>query len=301
MNSPLVARTGQTKRGHPVSINLAPDPDLRRHIARLFITIVDQPDDAILEDFIVSETGFIRILLTGEWETLEDGVWRGYRGSVLFGAQSRPFRCRVKGAFAMCGFAILPGAWRSLTGIDHRDLADRVKRLVGPIGDRLDQAGDDPWSHDATFAALNSAVRTWVEVTGGEIDSVAERFDQRIHLDPTRSVADLAREIAVTPRTLDRRIQTSFGLSPKMVLRRARFLDMAATVRGIAVPDEEMLASLRFYDQSHQVREFRHFTGMTPGAFQRASTPLFNLALESRQRRKYELADRTGERVPWLA
>ncbi|PCD03735.1 hypothetical protein COC42_05125 [Sphingomonas spermidinifaciens] len=301
MNDVLVARTGITKRGHPVSVNRPPDEDLGRHIARLFITIVDQPEDGVIEDFIVSETGFIRILLTGEWQALEGGEWRDYAGPILFGAQSRPFRCRVRGPFAMCGFAILPGAWRSLTGIDHRDLADRVRRLVGPVGDRLDQAGADPWSHGPTFAALNAAVRDWIRLGSGEVDAVAERFDRRIHVDPTRSVADLAREIAVTPRTLDRRVQASFGMSPKMVLRRARFLDMAATVRGLAVPDEEMLAALRFYDQSHQVREFRHFTGMTPGAFQRASTPLFNLALESRQRRKFELAGQADERIPWLA
>ncbi|WP_315760660.1 AraC family transcriptional regulator [Sphingomonas sp. Y38-1Y] len=301
MPSPLVARTGQTQRGHPVSINLAPDTDLARHIARLFITIVEQPEEAVLEDFIVSETGFVRILLTGAWETLEEGGWHPYAGPVLFGAQSRPFRARVRGSFAMCGFAILPGAWRSLTGIDHHDLADRVQRVSGPIGDRLAQAGDDPWSHARTFAALNSVVRDWIRLGTGEIDAIAERFDQRVHLDPTRSVAELAREVGTTPRTLDRRIQAGFGMGPKLVLRRARFLDMAATVRGIAVPDEAMLAALRFYDQSHLVREFRHFTGMTPTAFERASTPLFNLALESRQRRKYELASRAGERIPWLA
>lgn len=286
--------------GHPVSINVAPPPDLDRHIARMFVTIVDLPDEAVLEDFIVSEPGFVRVLMRGAWEALEPGGWRAYKGPILFGSQSRPFRARVRGPFAMAGFAILPGGWRSLTGIDHRTIIDRVLRIEGEVGASLTDACADVDAPDATFAALGEAVRGWIGA-GAPVDPIAERFDLMVQADPTRSVAEIARSMAVTPRTLDRRWLASGGVPPKLALRRSRFLDMAAVVRGIAVPDEAMLAALRFYDQSHQVREFRHFTGMTPGAFARASTPLFNLALESRQRRKFELASRSGGRIPWLA
>lgn len=60
-------------------------------------------------------------------------------------------------------------------------------------------------------------------------------------------------------------------------------LDMAAAVRGISSPGEEEQAALRFADQSHLNREFRHFIGMTPGQFEKAPTPLLNAILKLRE------------------
>jgi len=39
---------------------------------------------------------------------------------------------------------------------------------------------------------------------------------------------------------------------------------------------------LRYFDQSHLNREFRHFFGMTPGQFEKATTPLFTAGLKLR-------------------
>ena len=71
-------------------------------------------------------------------------------------------------------------------------------------------------------------------------------------------------------------------MTPKAVLRRSRFLDMAAAVRGMRQPDEEEQAALRFSDQSHLNREFRYFIDMTPGTFEKAQTPLLNAVLQLR-------------------
>jgi hypothetical protein len=68
-------------------------------------------------------------------------------------------------------------------------------------------------------------------------------------------------------------------------MRRSRFLDMATAVRGISDPGEEERAALRFSDQSHLNREFRYFINMTPGIFEKTSTPLLNAVLKLRHDR----------------
>lgn len=300
MASPLVPRTGQTVRGLPVSLNRAPPPHLARYVARFFITIVDQPGDHLVEDFLLNETAFMRVLVRGDWDAFVDGEWQRYDGPLLFGAQSKPLRVRVRGPLATAGFGILPGAWQALTGGSAEAVIDRLAALEGALGDSFARATARIDDHEATFAAMIEAAAIWAGATIGAIDPVAEAFERLVHLDPVRPVADIARAIGVSPRTLDRRVRAAFGIAPKLVLRRSRFLDMAAVVRGLVVADEETLAALRFYDQSHRGREFRRFAGMTPVAFDRAQTPLLTLGIESRQRRKLENTLSFGGHVPWL-
>ena len=84
------------------------------------------------------------------------------------------------------------------------------------------------------------------------------------------------------------------------MLRRSRFLDMAAVLRGLAVPDADDLAEERFYDASHLNREFRLFLDMPPNRFRKTPTLLFTPGLEVRQQRK--LTDMAMEQaVPWVA
>ena len=100
--------------------------------------------------------------------------------------------------------------------------------------------------------------------------------------DSTIRIDDAAAELGLSIRQLERRCLASFGLSPKAVLRRSRFLDMAMAVRGFSSPSEEQLAALRYFDQSHLTREFKRFAGMTPKAFERTVTPLFTAGLNLR-------------------
>ena len=102
-------------------------------------------------------------------------------------------------------------------------------------------------------------------------------------------------------RPLERVVNRDFGLSPKQVLRRARALDMASHLRGVADLDEAEEIALRYYDESHLIHEFSAFFGMSPRQFVATPQPLLTLALESRQARRLEALKRIepGEARPW--
>jgi AraC-like DNA-binding protein len=90
-------------------------------------------------------------------------------------------------------------------------------------------------------------------------------------------------------------------MAPKQVLRRARALDMASHLRGVADSAEAEELELRYYDQSHMIREFTELFGMAPRQFIATPQPLMTLALESRQARRLALLSRLepGEARPW--
>ena len=101
--------------------------------------------------------------------------------------------------------------------------------------------------------------------------------------------------------TLERIVGRDFGMPPKQVLRRARALDMASHLRGVADQDEAEELALRYYDQSHLIREFTELFGMSPGQFVATPQPILTLALESRQSRRLEALERLGpgDVRPW--
>ncbi|RHW18727.1 AraC family transcriptional regulator [Sphingomonas gilva] len=308
MTAPLDPRTGHTRQGLPVSRNRQPGADLREHVARLFVTIIDQPEGHTTSDFVLNDTPFIRVLPRGSWEAeVSPGEWRRFAGAVLFGAQARPQRVRCTGPMAVAGFAIRPGGWFGLFDEVAEVFADRLVPLaeVAPrFAADMVAACAEVDSIDATFAALEAGVRAHLRERSARLANAAmAAFELIARNDPVRRVADIADALDMDVTYFARQVRRHFGHAPKTVLRRARFLDIAAVMRGLAVPSADELAALRFYDQSHLTREFRLFTGMTPARFERSATPLLTPGLESRQQRKLDdLATlRPGERAPWLA
>jgi len=59
---------------------------------------------------------------------------------------------------------------------------------------------------------------------------------------------------------------------------------------------------LRYYDQSHLIRDFTALIGMSPRQFVKQPQPLMTLSLETRQARRLEMLDRLapGQSPPWL-
>ncbi len=295
----VVPRTGASHAGAPLSVSRTPAESIAGHVARLFVTIIERPADAVLDDFLLHENAYIRVPVVGTWEAPADGTWTRYEGPLLFGAQQRRFPVRARGPVIAAGFAIRPGGWFSFGDAPADALADRVLPVGGDWGAALRWATADVYDLEQTFARLEQVLRERIAVRAVPADPVIAAFERIARIDPLRSVAEIAAEFGMSARRLDRVVRAHFGHLPKTVLRRSRFLDAAAVMRGLAVPSADELAELRFYDASHLNREFREFVGMTPAQFRRTPTMLFTPSLEVRQQRKrVELAPHVVA-APW--
>jgi AraC-like DNA-binding protein len=81
-------------------------------------------------------------------------------------------------------------------------------------------------------------------------------------------------------RQLGRIIRRDFGMPPKQVMRRARALDMASHLHGVADEAEAEELILRYFDQAQMTREFTELFGVTPRRFVKTPNPLLTLALD---------------------
>lgn len=270
------------------SRNYAPASKLLPFLRRFYIFDAALPDSFELEDMLLADNAFVRILLKGDWacET-PDGTWTPLSGALVFGANSRALRVRVKGPFSVASFAIRPSAWPALFATPAAAAADKVLPLSqfwdADLAATMEREVRGAANDATQVAAMTHAIERQLDRVGvHQIDPIVASFEGIARNDSTIRVEEAARLLGLSARQLERRCLAGFGLSPKAVLQRCRFLDMASAMRGLSEADESELAALRYFDQSHLNREFRRYTNMTPGAFQRAATPLFTASLKLR-------------------
>jgi methylphosphotriester-DNA--protein-cysteine methyltransferase len=82
-----------------------------------------------------------------------------------------------------------------------------------------------------------------------------------------RSVAEWARRLGRSPRQAERLALTYFGMSPKALLRRQRFLRSFAAIREQPPGLWGRMIDPGYADQSQFIRDFRYFMGMPPRAY----------------------------------
>lgn len=275
------------------SNSYTPSQDLREIIARHYVFDVALPDGYELTDCLLTETPIIRILLQGEWAAeMAPGEWRNVGPVVFFGANSKPLKVRCRGGFFVVGIALRPGGWRVLFDQPANIYTDQMLSLTDIWGTRATSLYNSVRSAGKEEAAIVSAIETHIRALVAERgtpnpDAHMLAFERIARDDSTMLVTDAAVELGLSDRQFERNCTASFGMTPKRVLRRSRFLDMATVMRGFSQPDEKELAALRYADQSHLNREFREFIHMTPGQFAKTPTPLLTAGLELRHRRKH--------------
>ena len=295
--------------GQPISYNRAPAADLAPWIARFYFSRIVVPADHQLECGLFNDSAFIRIQHGGAWqvETALGPIESG-SGTLVFGPHSRRMKVHITGNVLSFGFGLRPGAAQVLAGVPASDLIDRVLPCE-EFGGRSEpwnavaaRAADPASDPEDAFHALEDLLRKMIDRLGAPAPHpVAERFELATFFDPNISVSEFARANGIEQRRLARIVKRDFGFTPKAVLRRARALDFASLLRGVADEAEAEDLALRYYDQSHLIREFTALFGMSPRQFAALPQPLMTSALENRQARRLEILDRIapGAIRPW--
>jgi len=305
VDSAIRSPFGASRQGQPLSFNRAPSPDLAPWVARLYVSVIDAPPEHVIRCGMFYDIGVFRLQLSGEWTAMTaDGLMEMGRSAVFMGPQTRLMPVTVRGGYVSIGFSMRPGVGHALQGLDIHTTLDRIIYIenMGLPGEMALNRLAKIKSADKILTVLEDMIRATINHLGARRpDPVSVQFETATLTNPAFSVADFAEELGISQRGLERIVRRDFGMSPKQVQKRARALDMAARLRGVADEDETAELLLRYYDQSHLIREFTDLFGMPPGQFVTAPQPILTIALESRQARRLEAIERLkpGEKRPW--
>lgn len=294
---------GATKDGQPLSYNRAPAADLAGWIGRLSVSKFDARAGYTLSCGLFPDTAGVRIQLAGDFEieTATGGQHHG-RGSLFYGPQSKRMPVRVAGDFISIGVTFRPSASPAFLQGPMSAFVDRVVSVSPCLPDTLPKLFDPEASPEAWLGVIEQLFRERIADFGAfQPNPISARFEEIAFVNPAMSITQAAREIEVDRRRLERAVIRDFGLSPKQVLKRARALDMASYLRGVADGNEAAALALRYYDESHLNREFIELFGMSPRQFTALPQPLLTLNLEARQAQRLEMINRLkpGTKRPW--
>lgn len=269
-----------------------PSAALSHFISRYHVVSGQQPDEAEQFDMALYDRAVLRIVQRGAWaaETGGPDQWAELPAMAFSGAASRQLRLRIHGSFHVLGAVFRPSGWHALFDRPASDFSGNIlpfREVWGPGVDRLQDAVSQlSDERDIIRAFEDEAFRQLKRVGSWRISAAMGEFETIALTDCTRQVKDVAAQLNLSPRQFERLSLSCFGLSPKLVLRISRFLNMASAMLGLGDPHEEELAELRFFDQSHRNREFRQFIGMTPQQFLQTPLPLFRAGLMARHARR---------------
>lgn len=204
------------------------------------------------------------------------------RRSCICGPMTKPMRIRTLGRLEVLGvcfrsgraYPFIPYSAGELTngcartddiwGSQGLEIVDRIREDSRTTQERIDildlhflhLLGKDMRKDLSTAAAVDR-----IEVRRGQVN-----------------IDHLARSVGWSSRQLERCFRDRVGMSPKRLCRNVRFKN---AFRQLASFRTDCLAwqavDCGYYDQSHMIRDFKHYTGTSPAAFFRKAQAMDGL------------------------
>ncbi|MET0271333.1 MAG: helix-turn-helix transcriptional regulator [Sphingomonas sp.] len=259
----------------------APAPDLRALISSYYFFHADAPR---VIDVMRADIGQMRFMLSGFGVYDFDGVVVETPEICLLGPSMRAMRFDVAGPLAVFGVGLHPAGWAALVQDDASRYRDSATDATGRFGALLHDA------LDAMRAA--SGAPTMVKIADVVFRALAARSPSPPlgltgitdgwltgAIDP--NVDALVAALGVSGRQAERLTKRIYGAPPKLLARKYRSL-RAASLIGTSELHWSDAVGDAFFDQSHFIRDFKRFTGLTPTQFRNDPPPITRLTLQRR-------------------
>jgi len=209
-------------------------------------------------------------------------------GAHFVGTGPSSLPCRFTlGQVRMWGVGFLPLGWARFFDADARDCANLVcDGMAHPAFSRfagLSETLCDPEATlDEQYAAIVAAMTRAMRPTRD--DARIRRVHAALVSGEHASVHDLADACAVSIRTLERICTRYFGFSPKLLMRRQRFMRSLTSFMLQRGSRWTEAMDAHYHDQAQFTREFREFMTMNPSEYAALDHPILTSFMEARAR-----------------
>lgn len=264
-----------------------PAEALRPFIPAYWDVVVE--GEGVIEDLLRPEWTNIRLISGGDWafgpspHALAPLTDR----AIVHGVATHAQWARGSAGAVFC-IGIFPLGWHRLLGAQASRYANAVRPLsdiLGAGGGRLYEAVIAAENLEGRVAAadaffLERLARTQRSPVSAKIEAVSLAI-----ADPDcATVAELADRSGLSQPQLARLTRQHFGFSPKKLMRRERFLRMLHSMQGMSVGEWPHFLDPQYTDQSHMIRDFKHFIGMAPTRYFAMERPLLSAVFKTLMR-----------------
>ena len=266
----------------------APPPDLQRYFTTFYLTEIIPSESPVVADALQPEWANLRIF-SGQYprcwidggDSLED------RRFVATGPSSRCTNF-VIGATRFWGIGLLPLGWARFIGHPAEQHANLIAdgdshpsfAQFRPLAADLFADAPDPPAEFERICAFFRGLPPSPRLDEQRILAIhAAVVDPQI-----ASVHELVEAVGMRQRTIERVCDQAFGFSPKLLLRRQRF--MRSLAQFMLDPSLKWIGAMdgQYHDQAQFVRDFREFMGMSPREYAHQPHPVLERFMQERAR-----------------
>jgi len=278
----------QVDRGNAVSIRFAlPSVKLSPYITTYYRTeVITSPACPMVEDRLHPEWANLRFVEEGTSQSdLGETEFAKVPEFCVTGPTSCAPRFRTE-AGRSWGIGLLPLGWMALFDASASEYADRtadgmddpVFSAFHPLAKALAQSGGE---FAEELALIEAHMEALVIRETPEMRAIL-RVNSALVDPKIATVSELAEEVAMNVRSLERLSKRAFGFPPKLLLRRQRFLRSLS--KFMLDPSMKWLSTLdhQYHDQAHFVRDFKRFMGMAPSIYAKLDKPILMAAAQAR-------------------
>ena len=272
--------------GARISTRFFPLSDaLRPYVSTIYLSEVAVPDDSRVEDYLHPEWANLRFI-EGDLPLAAIGG-----GPVIktprFTATGPTSKASYFAASNMrtWGIGILPMGWAKFIPLPAEELTDRsidgtahpAFASFVPLAEMLRQVNDV----DAAAALIDDHFCALLASAPPDDPAILAAHRALVD-DDLASVADLSAKLSLSERSIERLSRRAFGFSPKLLLRRQRFLRSLA--RFMLDPSMAWIDTMdhHYYDQAQFTRDFQSFMGMGPRDYAARPKPILGAAAVAR-------------------
>jgi len=263
-----------------------PSDILKPYIRHYYI--FESDSDIEFED-TVFPSGDMEVIFNlgqGRWESSVENKFLQTPPIELWGQITKPLAIRSKGRHTMLGI-------RFFTHSAAYFLSDEIGVFNNQVSDLSDIIGSpvkilhsqllETTEPDRRIALIEKFLLE--RLAGNEkksfrIDKVANILTSIKNNSEENNISNIASSHGVTPRYLHKLIYQHTGLSPKSFNKISRFQVSLRLIAKNKQPLTAIAYDCGYFDQSHFIRDFKSFTGVTPSAYLENKFPVNQVFLQ---------------------
>lgn len=183
----------------------------------------------------------------------------------LYGQFTKFSKNWVNRPFQIIGVYLKPTAIKAIFGVDAHEMLNRNI----PLEELITSTTLEELQHAETIARKIEIISSFLIQQIQHTDYIPNRGDTIIHLlKEGKELKEIQQLMNLSERSLERWAKIEIGMSPKTSARIIRFQSSLDLIRQQATKNLTQLAyQSGYFDQSHYIREFKIFTGVTPKVF----------------------------------
>lgn len=264
--------------------HFSPSDILKPYIKHYYVF---ESDSAVEFEDTVFPSGDMEVIFNlgeGIWESAVENKFRKTPQIELWGQITKPLAIRSKGRHTMLGIKFFTHSaayfFSDEIGLFNDQISDLGDIIGSPVKTLYAQLLETKEEHKRIALIETFLLKRLIsnERRAFRIDKVANILTSIKKNPAENNLGNIASSYGITSRYLHKLIYQHTGLSPTSFNKINRFQFSLKLVAKNEQPFTSIAYDSGYFDQSHFIRDFKSFTGVTPSAYMENITPV-NLLL----------------------